>query len=105
MGVACEVYTKLLFKRGHGHPLWEPEPTQSGEVLIGDVGYMLDGGFYRLFNATLPADHPLHERHGVPDGFEPLSFPDTLRHHRPHALESGPICSKSVTAVSADASV
>ncbi|KAI1785167.1 hypothetical protein LXA43DRAFT_1077142 [Ganoderma leucocontextum] len=105
MGIACDVYTKLLFKRGHGHPLWEPEPTQSGEVLIGDVGYMLDGGFYRLFNATLPAEHPLHERHGVPDGYEPLTFPDTLRHHRPHALEAGSICSKSVTAVNADATV
>ncbi|KAM5544405.1 hypothetical protein V8D89_002065 [Ganoderma adspersum] len=105
MGAAWEVYTKLLFKRGHGHPLWEPEPTQSGEVLIGDVGYMLDGGFYRLFNATLPADHPLHERYGVPDGHEPLGLPDILRHHRPHALQAGPICSKSVTVVSADASV
>nr|VWO96437.1 N/A [Ganoderma boninense] len=105
MGVACEVYTKLLFKRGHGHPLWEPEPTQSGEVLVGDVGYMLDGGFYRLFNVTLPADHPLNKRHGVPDGYEPLTLPDTLRHYRPHALQAGPICSKSVTAVSADASV
>ncbi|PIL25477.1 hypothetical protein GSI_13367 [Ganoderma sinense ZZ0214-1] len=102
---ACEVYTKLLFKRVHGYPLWEPEPTQSGEVLIGDVGYVLDGGFYRLFNATLPADHPVHAQYGVPNGHEPLNLPDILRHHRPHALQAGPIYGKSVTAVNADASV
>ncbi|TBU30104.1 hypothetical protein BD311DRAFT_659806 [Dichomitus squalens] len=105
MGIACEVYTKLLFQRGHGHPLWEPEPTASGEVLIGDVGYILDGGFYRLFNATLAADDAVNQRYGVPDGYEPLKVPPTLKHVRANALQAGPICSKSVTAVTADASL
>ncbi|PIL25476.1 hypothetical protein GSI_13366 [Ganoderma sinense ZZ0214-1] len=76
MSVACQVYIKLLFKRGHGHPLREPEQTQSGgaRVLIGDVGYLLGGGFYRLFNTTLPADDPSHERYSVPDGYQSLNL-------------------------------
>ena len=104
MGVACEVYTKLLFQRGHGHPLWEPEPTASGEVLIGDVGYIFDGGFYRLFNATLPSGHAIHERWGVPAAYEPFDFPEALLHHRPNALAAGGICSRSVLAITAEGS-
>lgn len=98
MDSARSVYSKLLFQRGYGYPLWEPEPTEAGEVLVGDVGYIRDGGFYRLFNTTLPADHPLHESHGVPDGYEPFIYPNVLRHHRRHVLDSGPICSKNVSA-------
>ena len=98
MGLACHVYTKLMFQQAHGHPLWEPEPTKSGEVLIGDVGYILDGGFYRLFNATLPSEHPVHQRSGIPEDYEPFVYPDTLLHRRSNAISAGPICSKSVVA-------
>lgn len=99
------VYTKLLFRLGHGHPLWEPEPTEAGEVLLGDVGYILDGGFYRLFNATLPDDHDIHKQSGVPEGYQPFTFPDTLLRRRPNALEAGPVCSKTVVAVQAEGSL
>ncbi|KAI0754014.1 hypothetical protein C8Q80DRAFT_1116867 [Daedaleopsis nitida] len=104
MGLACDVYTRLMLPRGHGYPLWEPEPTESGEVLIGDVGYVLDGGFYRLFNATLPPDHPIHKRWGVPDGYEIFSFSDALLHHRPNALAAGAICSRNVLAINVEGS-
>ncbi|KAI0754004.1 hypothetical protein C8Q80DRAFT_1116859 [Daedaleopsis nitida] len=104
MGIAADIYTRLMFARGHGYPLWEPEPTESGEVLIGDVGYVLDGGFYRLFNATLPADHPFHEQCGVPDSYEPFQFPNKLLHRRLNALEAGAICSKSVSAINMEVS-
>ena len=33
-----------------GHALWFPEPHNSGEVQIGDVGFIKDGAFVRLFN-------------------------------------------------------
>ncbi|KAI0351924.1 hypothetical protein OH77DRAFT_1486696 [Trametes cingulata] len=105
METACKVYTKLMFQRGHGYPLWEPEPNEAGELLIGDVGYILDGGFYRLFNATLPADHPVNQRCGVPDSYEPFLFPQTLVHRRDRALEPRPLCSKSVVAYDVQASV
>ncbi|KAM5544407.1 hypothetical protein V8D89_002067 [Ganoderma adspersum] len=45
------------------------------DVLI--QGYVLDGGFYRLFNASLPAD-PSHKQYGVPDDYEPLDLSDIL---------------------------
>ena len=105
MGLACDVYTRLMFQRGHGYPLWEPEPTECGEVLIGDVGYVLDGGFYRLFNAMAAPEDPLNQRHGVPEGFEPFLCSRALHHHRPHALDPGPICSNHVTAVTVDGSL
>ncbi|EIW55099.1 uncharacterized protein TRAVEDRAFT_74059 [Trametes versicolor FP-101664 SS1] len=97
MGSSCDVYTKLLFKRGHGHPLWEPEPTEdAGEVLIGDVGHIYRGGFYRIFNAMLPPDHSFNQPHGVPEGHKPPIFPDCLRQRRAQAIGRGPICSRNV---------
>ncbi|KAH9889000.1 hypothetical protein C8Q73DRAFT_175835 [Cubamyces lactineus] len=104
METACKVYTKLMLQRGHGYPLWEPEPNEAGEVLIGDVGYVLDGGFYRLFNATLAADHPVNARYGVPDGYQPFTYPEALLHRRPRILEPKPLCSKNVVAFSVEAS-
>nr|GAT54561.1 predicted protein [Mycena chlorophos] len=51
-------------------------PAQSREVgmRIGDVGVWRDGGasFEVLFNACLPAEDPLHEQLGVPEGFVPF---------------------------------
>ena len=100
MGIACEVYTRLMQQLGYGYPLWEPEPTHSGEVLVGDVGYIQDGGFYRLFNATLPG-----EGQDVPCGYVPLKISKFLKQRRERALNQGPICSKTVTAVDASASL
>ncbi|PIL29922.1 hypothetical protein GSI_07832 [Ganoderma sinense ZZ0214-1] len=98
-----DVYAQLLSLRGHGLPLWEPEPTRFGEVLIGDVGYMQNGGFFRLFNSILPAEDPVNLG-GVPQDYKQLQIPDTLRHHTRHALGAGAICSKGVAAVNVDAS-
>ena len=56
-----------------GHALWEPNPARSyAPVEVGDVGYIREGKFHRLFNALLPADHPSHRRFGVPEYHEPL---------------------------------
>jgi hypothetical protein len=40
-------------------------------VQIGDVGFIHEGRFHRLFSALLSADNPLQER-GVPEYHEPL---------------------------------
>ena len=37
-----------------GHALWEPDPANiSTAVEVGDVGYICEGRFRRLFNALL----------------------------------------------------
>lgn len=69
---AAQVYARELRSHNYGEPLWQPEPSQYGEVLIGDVGFIEDGRFYRLFNAALPADDPVNAEFGVPDGFSTL---------------------------------
>lgn len=47
-----EVYASSLFPTNEGYALWYPEPHESGEVQIGDVGYIVDGAFIRLFNVA-----------------------------------------------------
>ncbi|KDQ58911.1 hypothetical protein JAAARDRAFT_646943 [Jaapia argillacea MUCL 33604] len=67
---AHEVYSKLLFPKKHGYPLWIPEPQNNlpdeyrrDGVTIGDVGIVThDGGWDVLFNICLPAEHPLNAR-------------------------------------------
>ena len=57
----ASLYADQLIPLGRGLPLWEPEPTGLGEVLIGDVGYVDEGAFFRLFNAMLDADFTVYE--------------------------------------------
>ena len=42
-------------------------------VLVGDVGEVEHGDFFRIFNALLPAND-IAQVYGVPDGFVPLSM-------------------------------
>ena len=56
----------------YGYALWEPRPENPNRpVQVGDVGFILEGRFCRLFNALLPADDPSQE-FGVPEYYEPL---------------------------------
>jgi hypothetical protein len=56
----------------YGHALWEPSPGgRYTSVEIGDVGFIRQGYFHRLFNILLPEDHPSHQD-GVPQHHEPL---------------------------------
>ncbi|KZT00242.1 uncharacterized protein LAESUDRAFT_764782 [Laetiporus sulphureus 93-53] len=65
---AEEVYAKQLFKLGKGYPLWIPEPRRREDnVVIGDVGFLNRGGFFRIFNAM--EDHEsASDVHGLPSG-------------------------------------
>ena len=100
---AADIYAAELSSRGHGLPLWIPEPTEQGEVLIGDVGYVRRGAFYRLFNVTRPADDPINEG-GVPDGFEVLNF-SRRSHHRIKDYIHGAICSRTVQSAHAQGGI
>ena len=82
-----------------GHALWEPNPGEFPPVEIGDVGFIRDGKFHRLFNALLPAQHPSHESRGVPEGYEQLEL--RFRDHIDRGtLSPNNFCSYGVTVVS-----
>ncbi|GJE94301.1 hypothetical protein PsYK624_104700 [Phanerochaete sordida] len=51
------IYEASLSELGSGCPLWYPEPHVTGEPQIGDVGYVRDGAFVRLFNLNSTADY------------------------------------------------
>ena len=52
------VYREQLSSLYLGIALWEPEPVKGfyDKVSIGDVGYIYNGFFYRMFNVKLPWD-------------------------------------------------
>ncbi|EKM58895.1 uncharacterized protein PHACADRAFT_249008 [Phanerochaete carnosa HHB-10118-sp] len=45
-----EIYASGLQRLSVGHALWFPEPHESGEPQVGDVGFIREGAFVRLFN-------------------------------------------------------
>ena len=60
---------------GFGHALWEPDPGREYTPIgVGDVGFIREGRFHRLFNTLLSADDPSNETFGVPEPeyYEPL---------------------------------
>jgi len=60
------VYQDQLTALSHGLALWNPSPQKKiyDNVSIGDVGYLHEGTFIRLFNVTLPWDHPSNQKLG-----------------------------------------
>ena len=96
---AYNIYAKQLFTRGYGYPLWHPEPTR-GEIEIGDVGYRRDGAFWRLFNATLPKNHPKHEENGVPESYQPFHIRPMLNAALQEVIKTH-LCSASVDYIEA----
>ncbi|KAH9163728.1 hypothetical protein EDB89DRAFT_482398 [Lactarius sanguifluus] len=82
-----------------GHALWEPNPGEYPPVEVGDVGFIREGQFHRLFNALLPEDHESHERFGVPDDHEPLQ-PMVANHINRGVLTPNTLYSSGVTVLS-----
>lgn len=69
--LASIVYAEQLRSLRCGEPLWQPEPPDDGEVAIGDVGFIDDGRFARLFNAI----HGTSTRPGkIPSTFVKLEY-------------------------------
>ncbi|KAH8105466.1 quinon protein alcohol dehydrogenase-like superfamily [Cristinia sonorae] len=96
------VYAEQLSTRGHGYPMWDPCPCTETvddplvfDVTIGDVGYLKEGAFKRLFNVCQPAD-ALINRYGVYDSFEPLEFSARLADRKKNFFDPGFIMSKSL---------
>ena len=98
MTQTIEVYQSAFSERGYGIPLWTPEPSPS-EVLIGDVGFIDEGGAWtRLFNILHPADDRAVNFQGVPEGFEPLDRESSRTQIRylPRHLHAGVYATESV---------
>lgn len=85
-----------------GHALWEPNPGSNPAVEVGDVGFIRNGKFHRLFNALLPADDPSHTNSnfnfGVPAYHEQLQL--RVRNHDPGTLSPNNFYSHGVTVAS-----
>ncbi|KAJ7020467.1 hypothetical protein C8F04DRAFT_1014296, partial [Mycena alexandri] len=90
-----QLYSRLLLPKGHGFPLFHPQPfddlpMESRRVGtdIGDVGIVTsDGSFDVIFNICRAADDAVN-RFGVPDGFErvdlgPGDIAPRAQYHRP----------------------
>ena len=68
------IYREQLSSLYHGLALWDPKPVenlhkQPGHVSIGDVGYLDNGAFMRIFNVTLPWDDPSNKLLGEPEKY------------------------------------
>ena len=81
----------------YGHAIWEPDPGNLyPAVQVGDVGYIQEGIFHRLFNTLLPAEDESHANFGVPEYHEPLTL--NIRNHvRIGKLGPNNFCSAKVT--------
>ncbi|KAH9074324.1 hypothetical protein EDB83DRAFT_1955510 [Lactarius deliciosus] len=91
-----DTYRDQLASLYHGHALWVPDPAGLYDhVRIGDVGYVKQGHFNRMFNALLFADDPT-QMYGVPEGFVPLNM-GPFNNIRTLNLNHGDYCSTTVT--------
>jgi hypothetical protein len=69
------VYREQLSARTYGFALWEPEPCNlsgcDGKVSIGDVGFVRQGRFMRMFNVMLPWERS-NGSLAEPESYDPL---------------------------------
>jgi len=69
------IYREQLWPLYHGFAVWKPNPVEGSynQVSIGDVGYIYEGVFIRMFNVMLPWDDVLNRKLGKPGRYDPLS--------------------------------
>ncbi|KAI9456874.1 hypothetical protein BJY52DRAFT_536657 [Lactarius psammicola] len=94
-----DIFRHLLAMKfpAYGHALWEPNPGNLyPAVEVGDVGYIHQGKFRRLFNVLLPANHPSHCNFGVPEYHEQLTL-NIENHIEIGKLSPHNFCSAGVT--------
>jgi hypothetical protein len=95
MHLPHEVYQNELKAKykPYGWALWEPDrENPNNRVLVGDVGFISDGRFVRIFNIRLKSDDPKQCGHGVPEGYYPIEPALFIKRW----LESGDYHSNSV---------
>lgn len=75
--VAHTTYANNLISKGHGYPLWEPDPGNYAPIELADVGYLYDGAFIKLFNASTN-QYNRSNRLGFPNDHIPIDVGDVL---------------------------
>ncbi|KAI9456373.1 hypothetical protein BJY52DRAFT_1276518, partial [Lactarius psammicola] len=91
-----DTYRDQLASLYRGRALWVPDPAGLYDrVRVGDVGYVKQGHFNRMFNALLPANDRT-QTYGVPEGFAPLNT-GPFTNIRTLLLFHGDYCSNTVT--------
>jgi hypothetical protein len=97
------IYREQLSSRYHGLALWDPTPVenlykQPGHVSIGDVGYLDNGAFMRMFNVTIPWDDPSNKLLGEPGKYEIIE-PSYFGNVRDTEIREGEYCAPHVSKV------
>ncbi|KAH9006691.1 hypothetical protein EDB83DRAFT_726411 [Lactarius deliciosus] len=94
---------RILLAMAHphlGHALWDTSPGDLPVgVQVGDVGFVRQGKFHRLFNALCSKYHPSNQRFGVPRDYEQL-IPVVPNHIDSGAVNPNNFCSYGVTVTS-----
>ena len=94
-----EVYRAGLSHLQFGDALWVPEPHSTGEVQIGDVGYISEGQFIRVFHAVSPERHPVPGR-AVPPRLHTCRMPRLPNYdHVSEYMQPGVYSSQNMTHV------
>ncbi len=78
--------------------MWHADPTaRSGEIQLGDIGYIDRGRFHLLFNCTKAKDDPSHGMRGevLPITFEQFIVHETDIEGPNNAISHGCIASKT----------
>ncbi|EKM58878.1 uncharacterized protein PHACADRAFT_248980 [Phanerochaete carnosa HHB-10118-sp] len=94
-----DIYSSSLQTLCLGHALWYPEPHKSGEPQIGDVGFIREGAFIRLFNLDTSAPEkkvtfwptPFEDIEPLPENVlqvDPRSCPLAPDRYCSHGVES-----------------
>ncbi|PBK66030.1 hypothetical protein ARMSODRAFT_960481, partial [Armillaria solidipes] len=100
---AQDIYVPLLLPKGHGYPLWLPQPLSNlppdcvrHGTQIGDLGHFAnDGGFVYLFNVCKDATDPVNLDR-VPPGFAPLTSIPGVREDLEAHKRNSVICSPAM---------
>ena len=96
VGQPFNIYREQLSSLYHGLALWDPKPVENlhkkpGHVTIGDVGYLDNGVFVRMFNVTLPWDDPSNKLLGIPEKYDRMK-PKHFSNVRENEIREGVHC-------------
>jgi len=95
-----DIYRERLSSLYHGYALWEPGPVKDlyEKVSVGDVGYVYNGFFYRMFNVTLPWSDPSNQKFdsSQPENYAPMKKEEFKQISESH-LAKGDYYSPNVT--------